>query len=51
MVRCSVDTKIGTSSNNMKYHSVYCGEWNVNIDTERVWPTDSRSLDIYNGVF
>lgn len=51
VVRCSVDSQLGKSTNNMEPYSVYCGEWNVNIDTERVWPSDSRSLDIYNGVF
>lgn len=50
-VKCSVDSRLGKSANTMKAYSVYCGEWNVNTNTERVWPIDSRSLDIYNGVF
>ncbi len=51
LVKCSVNSRLGKSANTMKFYSVYCGEWNVNTDTEKVWPSDSRSLDIYNGVF
>jgi len=48
IVKCNVEGELGTSRRTMKSYPIYCGKWNVDLNTEKVKPADSKALEIYN---